>query len=295
MSRTAVHPHNQQEAVLTDASPSRHATADTDAIAAAFVAARLAGRSLPGFPGAVPGDLAAGYLNQDAAITRWPDRVAGWKVGYIAPERRDSSGEDRLVGPIFEGAIWLDDSGKETLFPVFNGGFAAVEAEYVFRLGADAPDAKLSWTPDEAAGLVAALFIGIETAGSPLATINELGPTVVVSDFGNNAGLILGPEIPDWQQQAEVDLVCETFIDGVSVGRGGAASVPGGLLAALAFALSRCARRGHALKSGSLVTTGAATGIHDIRAGQVARIEFGRWGAIDCRAVAASGNMGQPR
>jgi 2-keto-4-pentenoate hydratase len=82
-------------------------------------------------------------------------------------------------------------------------------------------------------------------------------------------------------------LVCETRIEGASVGLGGAGSVPGGLLAALAFALNRCARRRLALKSGSLVTTGAATGIHDIRVGQQARITFGAWGAIDCRAVAA--------
>ena len=34
--------------------------------------------------------------------------------------------------------------------------------------------------------------MGVEMAGSPLATINELGPTVVAADFGNNNGLILG-------------------------------------------------------------------------------------------------------
>ncbi|MGH8499349.1 MAG: hypothetical protein ACRERV_11175, partial [Methylococcales bacterium] len=83
------------------------------------------------------------------------------------------------------------------------------------------------------------------------------------------------------------DLVCETFIENVCVGKGGAASVPGGLLAALVFALNRCARRGFALKQGSFVTTGAATGIHDIQVGQKARIEFGPWGAIDCHAITA--------
>lgn len=258
-----------------------------DRIAAAFVEARLAGRSLPGFPGTPPADLAQAYAVQDAAIGRWPDEVAGWKVGYISPERRDVSGDDRLVGPIFTRAVWSVSEGDCPDVPVFAGGFAAVEAEYVFRLGADADPARLRWSPEEALALVSALHIGIETAGSPLATINVLGPTVVVSDFGNNAGLLLGPEIRDWRNVGEDQLSCETFVEGVSVGRGGARSVPGGLGAALAFALGRCARRRMPLRAGMLVTTGAATGIHDILPGQQARIRFGSHGELRCRAVAA--------
>jgi 2-keto-4-pentenoate hydratase len=264
------------------------------AIAARFVQARRAGQALSGFPGELPSDLAAGYACQDAAITLWPDRIAGWKVGYIAPDRRDGSGDDRLVGPIFSRAVWPQSPGGNVDVPVFVGGFAAVEAEYVFRLGADAPAGKTLWTADEALALVAALHIGIETAGSPLATINVLGPTVVVSDFGNNAGLVLGPEIADWRRRAESSLACETFIDGRSVGRGGATSVPGGLGAALAFALGRCARRGLPLRADMLVTTGAATGIHDILAGQQARISFGAAGELHCRAVPALSDRATP-
>lgn len=258
-----------------------------ETVAARFVQARLAGRALPGFPGTPPPDLAAAYACQDAAISAWPEVLAGWKVGYIAPDRRDASGEDRLVGPIFAPAVWPQAVGDSVDVPVFVGGFAAVEAEYVFKLGADAPAGKTLWSADEALALVAALHIGIETAGSPLATINVLGPAVVVADFGNNAGLVLGPEIADWRGRDEASLVCETFVDGHSVGRGGAASVPGGLGAALAFALGRCARRGLPLRAGMLVTTGAATGIHDILAGQSARIHFGAAGDLRCRAVPA--------
>lgn len=279
---------------MSTASPERQ-DASADRIAAAFVGARLAGRSLPGFPGMPPPDLASAYAVQDAAIGRWPDQVAGWKVGYIAPERRDVSGDDRLVGPIFARAVWPVAIGERPDVPVFTEGFAAVEAEYVFRLGADADPARLRWSPDEALALVAALHIGIETAGSPLATINLLGPSVVVSDFGNNAGLLLGPEIRGWRAVDEGQLVCETFVDDVSVGRGGAGSVPGGLGAALAFALGRCARRRMPLRAGMLVTTGAATGIHDILPGQQARISFGPHGELHCRAVAALASELEPR
>ena len=67
-------------------------------IADRFVAARRAGAALEGFPGTVPDDLVTAYRVQDLAIAQWPDRVIGWKVGYIAPERRDASGDERLLG-----------------------------------------------------------------------------------------------------------------------------------------------------------------------------------------------------
>jgi 2-keto-4-pentenoate hydratase len=277
---------HQERRVSTTAG---HTSSNPATIAAAFVQARLQAQALPAFPGhPTPATLAQGYACQDAAIARWPDRVAGWKVGYIAPERRDASGEDRVTGPIFAASVWPDRPESELDVPVFVGGFAAIEAEFVFRLGVDAPPARLDWTPRDAAALVASLHVGVETAGSPLATINALGPAVVASDFGNNAGLILGREIPDWSRLPESAFACETWIDGALVGRGGAGSIPGGLLGALAFALGRCARRGLPMRAGALITTGAATGIHDIVAGQRASVRFGPWGEIRCRAVAAT-------
>ncbi len=261
-------------------------TGGQSSIADAFVQARRQGTSLPGFPGVIPDDLVAAYRVQDAAISQWPDRVVGWKVGYIAAERRDVSGDERLLGPIF--ARNLHVGAGSVAFPVFVGGFGAIEAEYVLRLEADAPADKLDWTPEEAAALPARLYIGVEIASSPLATINELGPRVVVSDFGNNNGLVLGPEIPSWRDIPEQELLAESWIGGQRVGEGGALRLPGGLLAAYAFALSRSARRGRPLKAGELIATGNATGIHDIVAGQEATVRFGTHGEISGRAVAAA-------
>jgi 2-keto-4-pentenoate hydratase len=170
---------------------------------------------------------------------------------------------------------------------VFKGGFAAVEAEFIFVLGADAPTRRTGWSLDAARALIRAMHVGIETAGSPLATINALGPTVVVSDFGNNAGLILGPAVADWGRYSDAALTCETFVEGVSVGTGAAADLPGGPVEALRFLLDHCAQRGLPLKAGMLISTGAATGIHEIAIGQHARVDFRAQGAIECVAVAA--------
>lgn len=263
----------------------------TLAIARRFVEARQSASVLPEFPGRLPRTLDEGYACQEAAISLWTDEIAGWKVGRVPQEWEASVGERRQAGPIFRREVREAGDGP-VAFPVFVGGFAAVEAEFVWRAGEDAPPSKTHWTDEAAAALAGSLHIAVETAGSPLATINALGPTAVVSDFGNNAGLILGPEIPDWRDLPPRSLTCETFIDGRSVGRGAAAAILDGPLGSLRFILEHCARRGRPLKRGQLVSTGAATGVHDIVAGQVARVDFGDYGVIECVAQPAQARSG---
>lgn len=256
------------------------------AIAASFVRARLAASALAHFPGTIPDDLEAAYRVQDMAIAQWPDTVVGWKVGYIAPERRDRSGDERLLGPIFAGSRSMA-SAESMPFEVFAGGFGAVEAEYVLRLEADMPEGQQHWSPEQAGAFPSTLHLGVEIASSPLATINQLGPRVVVSDFGNNNGLILGQRVERWQELPEAGLTCHTWIEGQCVGSGGAATLPGGLRAAFAFALTRSAQRARRLRAGDLIATGNATGIHDVAEGQHARIVFDGYGEIACHALAA--------
>ena len=255
------------------------------ATALQFVQARRQARALAAFPGEIPATIEDAYLVQAAAIANWPDAIAGWKVGYIAPEMREPHGDERLVGPIFATALQPAQISQCVDFPVFAGGFAAVEAELVFRIGADAPAGQLHWTTEQAGAIASDLHVGIETAGSPLATINDLGPRVVISDFGNNAGMLLGPSIEHWRTR-NAPLRCTSFVENHEVG----ATIVDTLawsLNALAFALSRCARNGRPLRAGDLVTTGALTGIHDIAAGQTARVDFSGIGSIICRAVEA--------
>jgi 2-keto-4-pentenoate hydratase len=257
-------------------------------IAEQLVEARLRAQALQTFPLALPDSLDAAYAIQDRAITLWPDRLVGWKVGRIGAPWLDRLGEDRLVGPIFERGLRQAVPDRIVEFPIFEGGFAAVEAEFVIRLSEDPPRDKINWTLSEARELPCALHVGIETAGSPIAAINDLGPVAVVSDFGNNAGLLLGPQISRWRERDLASLTCQTLIEDRPVGHGGALSVPGGPLAALAFALQRCAMRGRPLIMGDLVSTGATTGIHRIRGGERACVRFDGIAELQCVAVPAS-------
>lgn len=264
--------------------PAARSDAKPPEIAARLVSARLDARSLDAYPGLQPATLEQGYLVQEMAIHLWPDTIAGWKIGLVPPALREKLGSDRVAGPIFLRGVRKAEGVVE--FPVFEGGFAAVEAEYVFRMGRDAPEGKVNWTDDEAAALVAALHIGVETAGSPMSFINDLGPTVVASDFGNNAGLILGGEVMDWRRRLK-DLRAKTEIEGKVVGEGEVMGLPGGPMAGLRFLLAHLAERNRPLQAGQYVSSGAVTGVHDIVDGQAAKLSFGDDGEILCRAVRA--------
>lgn len=257
-------------------------------IAQRLVEARRTATPLRDFPGRAPTDLATAYRIQDAAITMWPDEIAGWKIGRVGPEFESQFGRSRLAGPIFRGSIRPSAGAAPTPFPVFDGGFAAIEAEYLIVLGEDAAPEKRHWTAEEARLLVGGIHAGVETAGSPLANINSLGPTVVASDFGNNSGLILGEAIADWRTLSDHDLACRSFIGDHCVGQGSAADLPGGPIESLRFVLELSARRGRPLKKGMLISTGALTGIHEIVVGQDGRVVFSGASDVKCVAVAAT-------
>ena len=266
------------------AAPVQTPNAD-QAVAETFVNARLAARAVPGYPGDVPEQMARSYAIQDAAIALYPDRVVGWKVGGMPPAQQPTLGIHRLAGAIFAGNVWTTGE-TPTPLPAIEGGFAAVEAEFIARIGADADPAKTDWTIAEAADQIDAVFIGVELAGSPLSAINDLGSAVVASDFGNNGGLVIGPELTDWRDRMD-GIQVETIIDGVSVGTGGSPSLAGGALESVRFLLEHCARWGRPLTAGTLVSTGAVTGVHRVYAGSESTCVFEGVGEVRCTVVKA--------
>lgn len=242
-------------------------------IARTFVGARQGATSLPEFPGPIPPDMASGYAIQEQAIGLWPDSVVGWKVGLVPPPEQAQLGTVRLSGPIFRRNVIHVGSGPIHL-PAIAGGFAAIEVELVAAAGVDARPDKTQWTLEEAAALVGAWYLGVEFAASPFAGINDLGATVVISDFGNNSGLVIGSRLDSALLADPAQLVCRATIESKEVGWANAAALPGGPLEALRFLLGHLAARGRPLRAGQWVSTGAVTGVHRIFPGQKATAEL---------------------
>ncbi|VTR77713.1 2-keto-4-pentenoate hydratase [Cellulomonas hominis] len=258
---------------------------EATAVATALVAARRASTALDGFPGAIPADLDAAYVVQNIGIGLRQERVVGWKVGMVPPQWRERAGAERLVGPVVESLLWSAPRGRLRL-PAIAGGTACVEAEIVLEVGRDVPAGARTWTADDAREVLGGVRLAVELAGSPVPDINGLGPMAVASDFGNNAGLVLGPRVTD-DPATWLGLACRTWVDGELVGAATPGDVPGTPLEAFRFALQVCTARGHALRAGDVVATGAVTGVHDVRPGQSAELRYGDLFQVEIDVVEA--------
>lgn len=259
-------------------------------ISIAFRNARLAATALPSYPGdTVPQSLDEAYRIQEIGISAWNDRVCGWKVAAIQPAWRETYPSERLAGPVFSKVLW--SAGNEpSALPVIENGYAAVEAEFAIRIKDTIPaDIRIS-EPSQLLPYVEGVYAAIELAASPLATLSALGPGAVISDFGNNSGVLVGPRLPDDLLAGPGDMATVTEINGDVVGTGNAARVPGGPLSALAFLIGQLATRGRSLNAGDWVSTGATTGIHQVRIGDAIKVSFSGEYQLSAVITAAEGS-----
>ena len=177
--------------------------------------------------------------------------------------------------------------GRTVECPVFEGGFAAVEAEIVICVGARrAAPTRSTGRSTKPPSFVGELRIGVEIASSPLATLNDLGPGAVVSDFGNNWGVVVGTAVQRLAR-ARTKSTAQASSTTNLVGRGVAFDAPRPARRPR-FHAGKCARRGRPLRAGAVISTGMITGVHDIRPGQRSRHVFEGCGEVVCRAVRAT-------
>ena len=256
-------------------------------IAEAFVAARREARPLPTYPGVLPASLDEAYRVQDRALALGAGVVGGWKVGRIMPPTSEAVGSDRLAGPIFADDI-VRAGDKPVPMTVFDGGFGAAEAEFLLRVGEGPPAGKTAFSLDEAAALIDSVHLGIEIASSPLAAINDLGPAVTISDFGNNNGLVIGAPVPDWRSSGFADWPVRLLVDGAEAGAGCASTMPDGPLGAARFLFELLGRRGIAVAPGQWISSGAVTGVHPVAPGAFVEAVFDGTHKVSCTIEAAT-------
>ena len=255
---------------------------DTQGIARSFVDARRARTALPVYPGTKPTAMIDAYAVQDAAIAADGREIAGWKLGKIDPP---VEGVNRLAGPIFTDQVVVEEE-MPAMMPVFADGFGAAESEFLLRIGTAPDPAKRDYTIDEALALIDAVHVGIEIASSPFPGINDNGPLVTITDFGNNNGLVIGAPIKNWRDADIVGWPIKLLINGEVIGDATARTMLDGPFGAARFLFEHMAGRGMALRAGQWISTGAVTGVHRVAVGDEVEALFGTDHAIRCTIAA---------
>ena len=256
-------------------------------ISDALLYARRACKAIDGFPAELPQTLEQAYAVQLCSISNWDADLIGFKVGGVPPQFQQQFPTIWQAGPMFADQKYTVKSGESIEVTVFEGGFAAYEAELVFVLkDLDKLDQPLE-TIAETRAFISRVHLGAEIASSPNLRVNELGPGSIISDLGNNAGVVLGPEAPLSILDNFGSLEVVLTIDDVEIGR--ATPKPGedGPLGALRFILNHfISMKGKMdLPENCLISSGAITGVHQSHAHTKSTIKFGDLAEYELKMV----------
>ena len=261
---------------------------DPKPISNALLTARRNCTPLAGFPGCLPETFEQAYAVQMESISNWVAPLVGFKVGGIPSKFQSQFPARWQVGPIFEDQVYKAETGDNIEVSVFEGGFSAYEAELVFVVkNCDALPSKID-SIEEATSFIDRVYLGAEIASSPNSQVNALGPGSIISDFGTNAGVVLGPEAPlpilDKLSELEVSL----YIDNEEIGRAAPIMGEAGPLGALRHALNHISNLSgrHHVPESCYISSGAITGVHQSKVGTTARINFGQLTNFELKMVA---------
>ncbi|MEQ8205729.1 MAG: hypothetical protein RIA65_06105 [Woeseia sp.] len=235
----------------------------------------------------MPTSIDQAYEIQFASIAQWPDDVAGWKVARLPPHDRGKFPAERLAGPVFARTVREVEAGAKSVGQIYEGGFAAIEAEFILEIGMKIPPSDREWSDQDILEHIAAAYGGAEIASSPMPSAIELGCMAIIPDLGINTGIIVGPEIPEFESLSADALSIRVSVDGGVVGEARPGPIAGAPFEAIRFLIGHCGRHGIELPAGSLVSTGLLTAAHEVTVGSIARVDYGPFGWFEVEFEAA--------
>lgn len=216
------------------------------------------------------GDLALAsdeeaYRVQDSVFSElWPGaRPAGWKAGgpseKVTPTAAPIPPERVLRSPANVQPSALSMVG--------------VEAEVAFCLARDLPPRSRPYSDRSVAAAIGEVLVVIELCGSRLAGWRETSGLWKLADFQNNSALVVGSGTKQWQKIDFVAQDCEFTVGDREVKATGAHPF-GNPFRLIPWLVKHAAKRGHGLRAGDIVTTGAWTGLVEARAGDTVKARF---------------------
>lgn len=244
-----------------------------------LIAARRDGRKMEALPsGAEPETLEDAYAIQDEILKGIGLKLVGWKVALTNKEAMARAGaSEPAAGPLFAPHIFATpqtiEGSSETV-----GGF---ECEFAFRIGKDIPAEGAPYTGQVIAAAVESLHPAVEVVGLRIANRPSLGVRGTVADHAGNFSFVYGPAVTGWEKLDLVKCGVRHLVDGEEVAASNGANVLGNPLNALAWLANHLAKRGHEIKAGQWVTSGAATGPIPAPPGSTMSADFGPLGTVE--------------
>jgi 2-keto-4-pentenoate hydratase len=253
--------------------------ASCSAAARHLAEARRTRTVLPELPsGCRPGTVDEGYAVQTAFRDIWPQKIAGWKVGATAlPVQALFKVGHPFYGPIFAPTVYASPA-KPHAADHFH---LTIESEFVFRLSKDLPPRPDGYTKAEVSAAFDTVLPGLEIVGGRYPGLTSTEVFSVIADCAGNEGLVIGKPTTGWR---EADLIAQRVrleVNGRIVGDGSGADVLGSPIRVLEWLVADMSRRGIAMTTGQVVSTGTCTGVISIGPGEQAMADFGPLGGVE--------------
>ncbi len=211
-----------------------------------------------------------------------PERgaVAGYKIALTTPVMQRMVGFDApCFGVVYQNVVHhspLTVAGS-------NYGRLGTECEVAVRLAADLPSSGAPYDRYSAGAAVGSLMAAFELVDDRSADYSNIHFFSLVADNAWNAGVVLGPEVTDWQTLDLGESSGAIAINGEEAGRGYGRDVLGHPLDALAWLANELAGRGKNLTSGMIVMTGSIVTTKFLNPGDTALYSFEGLGGISLK------------
>lgn len=206
-----------------------------------------------------PGSLEEAYVVQDAVHRRFS--AVGWgplgghKIALTSRAVQELCGVDQPAGGgIFASTIHTSPATLRLSDFMHLG----LEFELGVRLGRDLPAAGAPYDRASVTPAVATCMPAFELIEDRGADYGDLDAASILTDKCWCGGVVLGPEVADWQGLDLTATPVELAWNGAIIDRGVTGAAMGHPFEALAWLANLLASRGRAMKAGEIVITGSA-------------------------------------
>lgn len=246
--------------------------------------ARATFHNLP--DGLRPGDEAGVYAIQDGLHTLLQNNGAGARAGYkialSTATMQKMLGADRpCMGALFANSIWPSPCTLGHSDYLHLG----MECEVAVRLGADLVPGDTPFTRASVAPAVAACHAAFEVIDDRDADYGASDAYSLIADNCWNAGVVLGPEVSDWQSIDFDASRGSLLVNGNEVASGLLSDAMGHPFEALAWLANLMAERGLMIEHGTLVMTGSIVPTTFVKPGDQVTYQADNLGEVTAKII----------
>jgi 2-keto-4-pentenoate hydratase len=249
--------------------------------AAELLDMRLHRRVVPDLPLALrPQTLADAYAIQDRVVAALLAQAGGRCIGYKAACTNEiAQAALQIDRPVFGRLMSHSTSPSGTTLAADHFTHRVIEAEFAFRIGRDVDPVDGGHTPVTIAEHIEALIPGIEIVDHRFESW-AVGALRVAADNAIHGWWVRGDPVTDWRDCDLAAAAVSVTRDGELVTTGSGAAVLGHPLNVMAWLADELPCFGLRLRRGDIVTTGVATDVFEVGAGEPCVADFGPFGTV---------------